>query len=394
MKKRVLFVDDETMVLDGYRRMLRTMRHEWEMSFATSGQEALEILGQRPHDVIVSDMRMPGMDGSQLLTEVSRRHPGLVRIVLSGHSDKEMIMKSVLVAHQYLSKPCDADKIKSVIARSCALRDLLAQDAIVDIVSRMQRLPSLPCLYLEIMDEMRSPVSSLQKVGEIIAKDVSMTAKILQLTNSTFFGLAEHVSSPARAVNLLGMDTIKALVLTAHVFSHLPNDTQPGLSLEALWEHSTKTAVLSKAIAKGEKQEKYAIDDAFVVGLLHDLGKIVLATNLPEVYRDVISKASHSEIPFWQLEERAFGTTHAQVGAYLMGLWGLPNPVVEAIAYHHHPGLCLSETFSALTAVHVADFLEHERNTGKTDKNKPQLDLLHFSKIGMHDRIPAWRSIE
>jgi len=113
-KKRVLFVDDEPRILDGRRRMLRSMRHEWKMSFAETGQEALAILANQPFDVVVVDMRMPGMDGVQLLSEVRKRHQ-IIRIVLSGTADREAILRAVGLAHQYLSKPCDAETLKSVL---------------------------------------------------------------------------------------------------------------------------------------------------------------------------------------------------------------------------------------------------------------------------------------
>jgi len=218
-KKRVLFVDDEPRILDGLKRMLRHMRDEWEMSFVESGEAALKVLESARFDVVVSDMRMPGMDGAELLTRVMERYPQIVRIVLSGHADKEMILKTVRPAHQYLSKPCDPEKLRSTVARASALRGLLADELLKQLVSQMSTLPSAPSLYNEVMNELRSGEGSVQRVGEIVSKDVGMTAKILQVVNSAFFGVPRHVESPAQAVSLLGLETIKALALSAQVFS-------------------------------------------------------------------------------------------------------------------------------------------------------------------------------
>src|SRR5216683_1384998 len=226
MKKRILFVDDEVNVLQGLRRMLNPMRHEWEMVFVESGQEALALLAQAPCDVIVSDMRMPGsdmrmpgMDGTQLLTQVMERFPLTVRIILSGYADSAMILKAVGPVHQYLAKPCDAATLQLTIARACALRSLLADPTLQGLVAGMQTLPSLPTLYLEVLEAVQDPQGSLERVGDIMSRDISMTAKMLQLVNSAFFGLRRHVSNPGEAVKLLGLDTIKALILSMQVFS-------------------------------------------------------------------------------------------------------------------------------------------------------------------------------
>jgi CheY-like chemotaxis protein len=207
--RRILFVDDEPKVLAWLERMLRSMRHEWEMEFAKSGPEALEALAARPFDVVVSDMRMPGMNGTQLLAEVMQRHPQVVRIILSGNADHETGMKSVGPAHQFLTKPCDVEVVKTTVGRACALRDLLADERLRLLVSQMQSLPSLPSLYEELVRELQLPNASLKRVGEIISKDVGMTAKILQMVNSAFFGLRREVSSIGRALTLLGLENVK-----------------------------------------------------------------------------------------------------------------------------------------------------------------------------------------
>ena len=232
MKRKILFVDDEPKVLISIRRMLHSLRKEWDMQFAESGPEALSILAQDPFDVIVTDMRMPGMDGAQLLTEVKQNYPQMVRIVLSGHADKEMIYKSVRPAHQYLSKPCDADLLKLTVSRACTLREMLTQDSLKKVVSEMDSLPSLPSLYAEIMEELRKEDASIQKIGEIISRDLGMTAKILQLVNSAFFGIPRHIENSAQAVNLLGMNIVKALVLTMEVFSEFEQNKSNGFDIE------------------------------------------------------------------------------------------------------------------------------------------------------------------
>ena len=394
MKRNILFVDDEPKILQGLIRMLRGMRGEWAMTFSESGPEALEILAREPFDVVVSDMRMPEMDGAQLLAEVKRCYPNVVRMILSGHSDKEMIMKSVRPTHQYLSKPCEAETLKSTIRRTCDLRDLLAHDSLTGVVSRMESLPSLPSLYSEIMELLESPDASIQKVGQIIAKDLGMTAKLLQLVNSAFFGIPRHISSPAQAVSLLGLDTVKALVLTVGVFSRFEQTRLPYFRINELMDHSTKTGAMAKELAKAEGIDKCMVDDAFMAGLLHDIGKLVLAANISDKYGEVLNLVRDEKMAFCEAEYEILGTTHAHVGAYLIGLWGLSDPIVEAIAFHHSPGICFSQGVCPLTAVHIGNALEHEdSHTFTMDAPISGVDYEYLDKLGLTERLPGWKEI-
>jgi HD-like signal output (HDOD) protein len=393
MMKRVLFVDDDSNVLQGLRRTLRGMRHEWEMRFVEEGREALRILSEGPYDVVVSDMRMPGMDGAELLEEVMRRHPHIVRIILSGHSDHELIMKSVRPAHQYLSKPCDAETLKSAVSRAFALRDLLTNESLKQAVSRIDALPSLPSLYQEIVAELKSSDSSLQKVGEIISKDVGMTAKILQLVNSAFFGLPRQVANPGQACALLGLDTIDALVLEVQIFSQFRGGCLSDADLDRIFNHCIATGIVAKSIANEEATESSVADDSFIAGLLHDVGKLVFAANLQESYQEALRLVEENEIPLYEAEKEVFGTTHAEVGAYLMGLWGLGDSIVEAIAFHHTPMKCPGVGLSPLLTVHVGNALEHMASNDTTGDMAERVDEQYLEGIDMLDHLPKWESI-
>jgi HD-like signal output (HDOD) protein/ActR/RegA family two-component response regulator len=391
MKKRILFVDDEVNVLQGLRRMLNPMRHEWDMVFAESGQEALALLAQTPCDVIVSDMRMPGMDGTQLLTQVMERFPLTVRIILSGYADSSMVLKAVGPVHQYLAKPCDAATLQVTVARACALRSLLADPTLQGLVAGMQTLPSLPTLYLEVLETVQDPRGTLERLGEIMSRDIGMTAKMLQLVNSAFFGLRRHVSSPVEAVKLLGLDTIKALVLSLQIFSRFDQKQEGAFSLDVLWQHSLATSTCAKRIAQEEQQERHVADHAFMAGLLHDVGKLVLAANLPELYRAALVQVQEQGTTEWEAERALLGTTHAEVGAYLLGLWGLPDPIVEALAFHHYPSACPDQRFSPLTAVHIANALVHTEDSTEAGGSLAALDSAYVAQLGLSERLATWR---
>jgi len=392
-KKQILFVDDEPLILKGLQRTLRKMRTEWDMAFASNGKEALDILDQQSMDVIVSDLKMPEMDGMQLLTEVKARHPQVVRIILSGHTEHEVTLRSVQYAHQNLTKPCDAEILKQTLVKLFALRDILADEAVKKIVSQIGSLPSLPSIYSAIIEEMHSEDPSLKKVGDIISKDLSMTAKILQVVNSVFFGLSRKIGSPQEAVVLLGLGTIKALVLSVKIFAEFSQKKFAWFNMDALFNHSMSVSTYAKAIVKNEKLGQDLINHSLMAGLLHDLGKLILATNFQEPYQQVLTAAQGSDRNLWDLEYEAFGTSHAEIGAYLMGLWSLETPIIEAIAFHHCPANSMSQNMGLLTAVHVGNAIDHNGQAPTNGNTDLQYDAQYLDSLGLADRIPAWRRV-
>jgi HD-like signal output (HDOD) protein len=391
MKRRILFVDDEPMVLNGLQRTLRKMRHDWDMTFVGSGREALDVLGKKPMDVIVSDLRMPEMDGGRLLADVKKQHPQVVRIILSGQLDQEMTLKSVQLAHQSLSKPCDAEVLKHTLAKLFALRDFLSDDSIKSIISQIESLPSMPSIYTEIVSEMQSDDPAIKKVGEIISKDISMTAKILQMVNSAFFGLFQKIKSPEQAVMMLGMETIKALVLSVKIFSEFNQNNFSWFNIDALFDHSLAVSVYAKTIIKNENPDQGLINNSMMAGLLHDLGKLILATNFEKSYRQVLAEAQGTGKNPLDLEYEAFGTSHAEIGAYLMGLWRLENSIIEAIAFHHLPARSMSQNIGLLAAVHVGDALDYEARISSGEDTQLQCDTEYLNKLEITGRIPQWR---
>jgi|CXWL01.1.fsa_nt_gi HD-like signal output (HDOD) protein len=391
--KQILFVDDESKLLDGLKRSMRPMRDEWNMMFVSGGEEALKMLEQAPFDVVVSDMRMPGMDGAQLLNEVQRRHPQTVRIILSGHSDQQMIFESISATHQFITKPCETEQLKATIRRACALRELLKDDSVRALVAGMQTIPSLPALFAEIKKEVESESSSLKTIGNIMAKDMGMTARILQIVNSAYFGVRGPVSTVEQAVSFIGLDTIQALVLTSHVFSQFQVRSASAFHVDRLWTHGMETGALAREIAKAEGLAPVQIDQAYTAGLLHDVGILMLAANRADQFSAMFAEASAKGKAVLEVERSEFGITHAEIGAYLLGIWGLSDPIVEAVAYHHRPGDCPGEIVSPLTAVHVANVLQQECSQLATEDVLSKLDMAYLDKLRLTDRLPRWREL-
>jgi len=393
MKMRVLFVDDQPNVLAGLRRMLRGLRDEWEMQFAESGEEALALMAESPFDVIVSDMRMPGMDGVQLLTETMTRYPGTVRIILSGQADQASVLRAVTPAHQYLSKPCDAETLKATVARACSLRDTLRQEPLIRLVSQVTTLPSLPHVYTKLLEELQSEDASVRGVAELIAQDVGMTAKLMQMVNSSFFGIPRRIESPTQAAALLGLNVLKPLVLSASIFSQFHADGLQGFSVDTLMEHSLAVSHLAQQIARSHSENKELEEDALLAGLLHDVGQLLLVANLQEQYCKTLALALEKEISLCDAELECLGASHADVGAYLLGLWGLPGSIVEAVAFHHQPIKCMADGFGPLTAVHVANILVNETQPSCGITYSLDIDVDYLEHLGVADQLPTWRDM-
>jgi HD-like signal output (HDOD) protein len=331
------------------------------------------------------------MDGAQLLEEVQKRSPQTLRMVLSGQSDRETILRSVNPAHQFISKPCEAEELKSRLTRAFALKDLLQNPGLRELVTKLDNLPSLPHVYLQLNQELRRPEPELQKIDELIGADMAMTAKVLKLVNSAFFCLPCEISRASHAVKLLGLDTLRALVLTAHVFEQFESHVLTAEDVQQISDHSLAVSNSARKIALFEHADQRTQDESFTAGLLHDAGKLILASTLGEQYGKVLEYSAKADVGLYAAEHEVLGCSHGQIAAYLFGLWGLPGTIVEAVAWHHEPAQSLSVKFSPLAAVHVASIYHDEKSNSRMRDRTP-IDTAFLAGIGCADRETRWRS--
>jgi len=390
-KKRVLFVDDDPDHLSGMKQIFHSMRELFTMEVASSGMEALEIMAEYPCDIIISDMQLPGMDGVKLLTTIKEQYPSTIRLMLTGQTDDESVLRTVGIVHQFLTKPYEPANLKGVLLRVSVLHNLLIDEQLKSIISSIDSLPSLPETYVKLQKIINDPDSSISDVGALIEKDLAMSAKILQLVNSAFFGLYKHIDSPSHAVNLLGLDTIKALVLGVEVFSKLQMKSEL-LSMDALFSHSMMVGTVAHKIAMELNVEKQVADDCFIAGILHDVGKLLLLVNMPEVYEQALA-AVGPELNLHDAEKQILHVDHGVVGAYLIGLWGLPGPVVEAICFHHRLGEYREDLFSPTLAVHLADVFCHEFEPGQCVGAPPAINEEVIAALGLTGKMDTFKSI-
>ena len=386
MKRRILFVDDEARVLEGLENLLRGYRKQWAMTFAQGALAAKAEIDAAPFDVVVSDMRMPTMDGAQLLAHVRDQHPSTVRIILSGYAELEAAHRAVPVAHQFLIKPCDPVALSEVIERVCALRLRIDDEAIRRVIGKIDRLPSAPKIYGALTQALLDPRVDGRAIAQILRQDVAMCAKLLQLVNSAFFRAARTITSIEQAVGFLGINAVRDLVMAVEVFdARRIKDAAHTAMIEQLQRRSLATGDLARRVAAPKQA-----DDAFMAGLLHDVGELVLVTAEPAKMTALTAEAKRRGVPRQVVEaEQHDGVTHAEIGGYLLGLWGLPHVVVEAVTNHHAPWQAPHPAFDVLDAVYVADCLVRESDRDAHDA----IDTNYLATLSIDRRLDEWRRL-
>lgn len=387
--KRILFVDDEKNILDGIRRSLHAQRDRWEMHFALSGEDALALCEQLSFDVVVTDMRMPGMDGATLLGHIRDRFPEAARLILSGYSETALAGRAAAVAYRVLTKPCNGAELQEAIERVCTLQDIFCTPQIRKTIGSIGQLPSLSSTYSTLTLAVADPEVSIASIAGIIEGDVAMTAKVLQLVNSGFFGLAKPMTTVSNAVNYLGLETIKNLVLVSDTFRVFTAGSGIPLSFcQTLQRHANRTARIVATLPL----ERNLRDIAVVAALLQDAGELILACRMPEQFAAALHLARKTGCRSFEAEEATFGTSHAEIGACLLGLWGLNPLTVEAVAHHHRPTRVPHTGLDASTAVYIAGRLAVELDSPPSDLHGgvlPEPDIESISRLGLLPQLPS-----
>ncbi len=350
----VLFVDDQPLLLKTIARAIRKKAPDWRCRMAESGAEALALLKEEPADIVVSDMMMPGMDGVSLLQNIREAYPNTLRFILSGQSNKENILDSVGLAHQFFNKPIDLTEIIEALSLGRSLYKRIQSSELQNIVSSVKSLPTPKSVYLKIDSKLKDPNVELSDVSTLISEDAAISAKILQMVNSAFFGRSQRIDSIHEAVIALGVENVRSLILIVGVTGDFAEELNSILSMEAYANHSIQVAQLCRWLAKKSGLNHVDQDSLFTTGLLHNVGKLVLISHFQDYYlknglrEDVYAKRL-------RVEDEKQGSGHALVGAALLALWGLPARIVNGVAFHHRPEESSSFQSNYALIVHIAE---------------------------------------
>ena len=389
---RILFVDDEPEILNGLRRMLRSMRDRWDMVFVEGGEAAIAEMDINPVDLLITDMRMPRMDGATLLEKTVARWPGTLRIVLSGQFDGTARMRAIGVTHAFLSKPCDTETLVAAIQRALAIRERIRPRELRDVIVGLLVLPSRPQAHLELQRELASEDPSVAKLSAIFESDPALTAKLLQVANFSLFGSRSPLTTVAKAIMFLGSEVLAAIVLHASVIRQLSQGARDKLPLAAYCERTMRVMAIAREIGTHELLDGDTLDALMTAAALHDIGALLLAVNYPARYGDVLRKTAAGHDRSVE-ESRIFGSLSTRVGAYLLDLWGLPHATTETIAYLADPGTVEGGASHAMIILHAVTVLA----SGPSDNIWPGplkiVDEEAVRAAGLIEKLPVWRRL-
>ncbi|BCZ45079.1 two-component system response regulator [Clostridium gelidum] len=334
MLKTILFVDDESQILRSIARIF--MDTEYEIITAESGKEALVILENQKVDVIVSDMKMPNMTGYELLSQAKKRFPNIVRIILSGFSDERIVFDALQknIAKLYILKPWENDVLINTIEKVFQIENVLRNNKnVLKLVNNAEELPTIKTSYQKILNVIESE-EEIYKIVEAIEYDNSIVIKLLHIVNSSYY--AVKTGSIKRVVAFLGLDNIKNIVIASAFIDGLTFNDKDNKRLEVLWEHAFIANRIISIIYK-EFLNKKIPETEMNAGLLSNVGIIFMIHSFHDKYMEILQEVEIQHTSLIELENKAFGTNHQEIGGYLLQWWDIPLPIVEAALYHHNP---------------------------------------------------------
>lgn len=361
----ILLVSDQAEGLEGIVRTLKEVAAEREVRVIFDQEQALDIIGLEQSELVFCYLRCGALGATFFLNEVWKRNPRGARFLLDQPADPQALVRCILGAHYFIETPVNAEKVRQAIARADATERFVRNDNIRSLVSKMRTLPSKPSSYLEIMREIRSATASPATVAELVAKDLAVSTKLVQLANSGFFGAGQPISAVQDAVLLLGLENTASAVMGIEAFAKFDKVKPLYFSVEKVWKHSQIIADAARKIAQHFSDDREFHSQVYLAALLHDIGKLTFSENFGDEYSNAVKTAEQAGRSVFELEQELFRATHADTGAYLLALWGLPISIVEAVANHHNPPGSLGAEFTPAVALHLAEALVGSRVSAK-----------------------------
>jgi putative nucleotidyltransferase with HDIG domain len=380
----VLFVDDEPLMRELYTNLAKVLGPDFQIRTVSGGVEALDLLAKEPFDIIVSDLSMPQMPGGEFLTIVERLYPETMRVVISGIGDELAVARCLMYGHRYFQKPLQLKEIADLIRRISRHGKVLRSERVKKIVGRSDVLPTPPETYLRLTELLQDTDSPLDEVAGVIESDPGLTARLLQVVNSVAFGYGGKLTTVEEAVQIAGVEVVRSLLLALQARHFAEKRLKNKQLLTTFWQHSIETGARCRTLARAERLSLTEQEICFTAGLLHDIGKLVLAASEEKIYAELIAASVRDSVPVFDRELDVYGATHADIGAYLLGLWGLPDTIIHPVERHHNLGTDLGKGFTPVVCVHLA------QNLAPSGKRANELNEGFLKECGLHGRVPQW----
>jgi HD-like signal output (HDOD) protein len=390
---RVLFVGGDALWFDQIKRDLICLQPHW-LSLHTTGIAAVaRLLAEQPAQAVVVDGRVPG--ARELIGHLKKAGDQILLMLRCDMSDPYVVESLKGLGVPMVTSHGDATRIVGSLLRNGRLRDWTTDPAMQRLLPQIRKLPATPDLYARVSQELSSPNGSLDTVARLICQDPVMSAKLLQIANSALFAASREINDMIETVMILGSERIKSLILLGGVFSQYSDAKVSAASIQSLLAHSIQVGGYARAIALNETKSSRTAEAAFTAGVLHDVGKLILAGNLPEQFAKARALAGEGKFSTHDAEMEVFGVSHGRFGACLLAAWGLPLPILEAVAWHHEPLQSADTGFSLLAAVHAANVFAHQAAPqGKPGVHEPPADVNqeYLDAIGLRCCCDRWRA--
>jgi len=384
-KKNILAVDDDRIMLRLYATLQSLLGPGFEVFTALGAAEAFALMEKSKFEIVISDLNMPEVDGIEFLKNVMDAQPGAARLVVSSYSDHLKAAEALNVAHRYFSKPLDIPEFGKLLKRRCHYNYLLNNDRVRQMVFRTGALPILPESCLKLTRVLDSPYTQLDDISAVVEADPGLASRLLHTVNSAHFGISRAVLSCSEAVQIVGLEVLRSLMIGIELFDYYQDRPFIQESFRKLWAHSLQTAIAARKISQAENQSLELCNVAFIAGLLHDIGKLILAANAEREYRIALDLCQKTAVPLEQAERGIFGCTHSDVGAYLLVLWGFPDAVVDAVENHHR--LSNINSFAPALAIHLGQYLD------PTASRSSSLNSALIQRLGLASHLKSWKSL-
>lgn len=367
--KKILFVDDEKQILRSIERLF--FDSDCEIFTADSAEAAFDILADQHVDMVVSDMRMPGMDGYKLLCEVKKLYPSTLRAILSGYSDEKVVMRAIQknIAKMYIYKPWENQELLGIFEQAFETEAMLKDAKLKLLVNNIEELPALKGNYQYIL-ELVEKEADFGEIASALERDQSIAGKVLHVANSAFYDV--KTGSVKQAMTYLGLANIMNLLRSTFYLESMAVGGVCEKEVSYLWQHAFLSNKIVHVIYK-ELLAKSISESELSAGLLHNIGNLFLLKYFPDKYLTLYRSTDVSKDDILEAETGCFNITHQEAGGYLLKWWDLPYPIVEAALFHHTPfaGNIINKelVFTVNIAQHYAGMYLCSGNTEVFDKD-------------------------